>query len=94
MALLWPGCAHTARGKIRCRGGIGPDVGTILRWGGAARSPRPRQYTGKTHSTGELGTGGALVAAADRHGWASGGAAAAAGVRALIYRNMARFTVR
>lgn len=32
------------------------------------------------------------MAAADRHGWAPGGAAAAAEVRALIYRNMARFT--
>ena len=31
------------------------------------------------------------MAAADRHGWAPGGAAAAAEVRALIYRNMARF---
>ena len=28
VALLWPGCAHTARGKIRCRGGIGPEVGS------------------------------------------------------------------
>ena len=60
-------------GRIRFPGGS--RAGCILCWGGAAVSPR--RYTGGTHSTGELGTRGAPVAAANRRGWAPGGAAAA-----------------
>ena len=61
-----------AVGRIGFRGGW---AGCIVRWGGPTVSPR--RYTGGTHSTGELGSRKAPVAAVNRRGAAPGGAGAA-----------------
>ena len=80
----WRGRGVRADGRMRCSGG---RAGCIVRWGGPTVSPR--RYTGGTHSTGELGSRKAPVAAANRRGAAPGGAGAA-GVCAQTGRGRGR----